>query len=398
LAPAPSFAILRRYNAPVPTFLYISTDRMTGTLLRTPLADWHSAHGGRMVDFAGWSMPVQYGSIVAEHQAARQAAGLFDVSHMGRLRLNGTGAEAFLDRLLTRKVTGLGAGKIRYSLVCNESGGILDDVLVYRLQSRSRGDYYLLVVNASNRDKIYHWLLKQRQTGEDVNIADSTIETAMIAVQGPAAISLVQPMASAEIGALGYYTGAEMNVCGAAAIVSRTGYTGEDGCELIVPAEIAVTAWSQILGNGHAAGAMAVGLGARDTLRLEAAMPLYVHELSEEINPLQAGLSFAVNLEGRDFVGRNALAGVKQQPLPLVRVGLELAGKRAAREHYRVFANGEAIGEVTSGTFSPTLQKPIAMAYVPPEHSQAGTALTVDIRGATESARVVPLPFYTRSK
>jgi aminomethyltransferase len=370
---------------------------MTGSLLRTPLADWHSAHGGRMVDFAGWSMPVQYGSIVAEHQATRQAAGLFDVSHMGRLRLTGSGAEAFLDRLLTRKVAGMAPGKIRYSLVCNEDGGILDDVLVYHLQSRGRGDYYLMVVNASNRDKIYRWLLKNRKTDEEVNIADSTIETAMIAVQGPKAIGLVQPLATTDISALAYYTGVEMNVCGAAAIVSRTGYTGEDGCELIVPSEIATTVWKQVLANGQGAGAMAVGLGARDTLRLEAAMPLYGHELSEQINPIQAGLSFAVNLEGRDFVGRTALAAVKQNSQQSIRIGLELNGKRSAREHYRVFANGEPIGEITSGTFSPTLQKPIAMAYVPPPHSQAGTDVTIDIRGTTEHARVVPLPFYKRS-
>jgi aminomethyltransferase len=371
---------------------------MTGSLLRTPLADWHSAHGGRMVDFAGWSMAVQYGSIVAEHQATRHAAGLFDVSHMGRLRLTGSGAEAFLDRLLTRKVAGLSPGKIRYSLVCNESGGILDDVLAYHLQSRGRGEYFLLVVNASNRDKIYHWLQKQRQSGEDVQIADSTIETAMIAVQGPAAIQFVQPLASAEIGKLAYYTGTEMNVCGASAIVSRTGYTGEDGCELIVPAEIAATVWKQVLANGQPAGAMAVGLGARDTLRLEAAMPLYGHELSEQINPLEAGLAFAVNLDGRDFVGRNALAAVKQHSPTRVRVGLELNGKRSAREGYRVFANGNPVGEITSGTFSPTLQKPIAMAYVPPEHAQIGADLTIDIRGTTEHAKIVNLPFYSRAK
>jgi len=371
---------------------------MTGSLLRTPLADWHSAHGGRMVDFAGWSMPVQYGSIVAEHQATRQAAGLFDVSHMGRLRLTGSGAEAFLDRLLTRKVAGMAPGKIRYSLVCNEDGGILDDVLVYHLQSRGRGDYHLMVVNASNRDKIYRWLLKNRKSGEEVNIADSTIETAMIAVQGPQAIAFVQPLATADITALNYYTGAEMNVCGAAAIVSRTGYTGEDGCELIVPSEIAATVWKQVLANGQAAGAMAVGLGARDTLRLEAAMPLYGHELSEQINPIQAGLSFAVNLEGRDFVGRNALAAAKQNTQQPVRVGLELSGKRAAREHYPVFADGKPIGEITSGTFSPTLQKPIAMAYVPPQYAEPGTNVLVDIRGASEGARIVKLPFFTRTK
>jgi len=397
---------------------------MTGPLLRTPLADWHSAHGGRMVDFAGWSMPVQYGSIVAEHQATRTAAGLFDVSHMGRLRLNGNGAEPFLDRLLTRKVVGMQPGKIRYSLVCNESGGILDDVLVYHLESRGRGPYYLLVVNASNRDKIYQWLVKHRRKDDDVKIADSTIETAMIAVQGPKAIACVQPLVSTDIKSLAYYTGGETTICGSAGIVSRTGYTGEDGCELVVPAEIAVTVWKSVLEQGQAAGAMPAGLGARDTLRLEAAMPLYGHELTEETNPIQAGLSFAVNLEGRDFLGRAALVAAKQNPDQPVRVGLELAGRRAAREHYPVLASGsrqapgnepsrtsgsseplssrfplagETIGQITSGTFSPTLQKPIAMAYVPPKYAKAGTQLAVDIRGSIEPACVVPLPFYKRA-
>jgi aminomethyltransferase len=386
---------------------------MTGPLLRTPLANWHSAHGGRMVDFAGWSMPVQYGSIVAEHQATRTAAGLFDVSHMGRLRLHGSGAGRFLDRLLTRKIIGMAPGKIRYSLVCNESGGILDDVLVYHLESRGRGPYYLLVVNASNRDKIYQWLVKHRQKDEDVKIADSTIETAMIAVQGPAAIGCVQPLASTDIKSLAYYTGAETTICGSAGIVSRTGYTGEDGCELVIPAEIAVTVWKSVLEQGKAAGAMPAGLGARDTLRLEAAMPLYGHELTEEINPIQAGLSFAVNLEGRDFLGRNSLAAAKQDKNQTVRVGLELAGRRAAREHYSVLtptrivsegstqarsaSEGSVIGQITSGTFSPTLQKAIAMAYVPPKYAEPGTELAVDIRGSVEPARVVPLPFYKRN-
>jgi glycine cleavage system T protein (aminomethyltransferase) len=377
---------------------------MTGSLLRTPLADWHSAHGGRMVDFAGWSMPVQYGSIVAEHQATRQAAGLFDVSHMGRLRLDGGGAEAFLDRLLTRKVVGMTPGKIRYSLVCNESGGILDDVLVYHLQARGRGPYYLLVVNASNRDKIYGWLCKHRGKQDDVRIADSTMETAMIAVQGPQAIALVQPLADSKIDSLGYYTGLETTVCGAPAVVSRTGYTGEDGCELILPAGAAVSVWERVLGNGKDAGAMAAGLGARDTLRLEAAMPLYGHELSEQINPIQAGLNFAVNLEGREFSGRSALFAAKANTKLPVRVGLELAGRRAAREHYPVLtqarsdSESQKVGEVTSGTFSPTLQKPIAMAYVAPQVAEAGTELAVDIRGSVETARVVKLPFYTRPK
>jgi aminomethyltransferase len=379
---------------------------MTGSLLRTPLADWHSAHGGRMVDFAGWSMPVQYGSIVAEHQATRQAAGLFDVSHMGRLRLDGSGAAAFLDRLLTRKVVRMAPGKIRYSLVCNQSGGILDDVLVYHLQEHGGSLFHLLVVNASNREKIVGWLKSHLKSTDDVKLTDLTRDTAMIAVQGPRALDCVEPLVGHDLGGLPYYTGTESSICGHPGVVSRTGYTGEDGCELIVPATAAVEVWESVLAHGKDAGAAAVGLGARDTLRLEAAMPLYGHELSEQINPIQAGLSFAVNSEGRDFVGHAALAAAKQNNQQPVRVGLELTGRRAAREHYSVLAGeGEApaepasakIGEVTSGTFSPTLQKPIAMAYVPPQFAEPGTELAIDIRGSSEPARVVKLPFYKRA-
>ncbi len=377
---------------------------MPGSLLRTPLFDWHSAHGGRMVDFAGWSMPVQYGSIVAEHQATRQAAGLFDVSHMGRLRLGGDGAAAFLDRLLTRKAIGQGPGKIRYSLVCSASGGILDDVLVYRLQEHGGGLYHLVVVNASNREKIVGHFRSYLAPDGDVQLVDRTVETAMIAVQGPAALRCVEPLVGADIGGLSYYTGTETTICGQPGIVSRTGYTGEDGCELIVPAAAAVEVWEKVLSHGKDAGAMPAGLGARDTLRLEAAMPLYGHELTERINPIQAGLSFAVNLDGRDFVGRAALVAAKQNKQQQVRVGLELNGRRAAREHYAVLtptrsaSEGVPVGEVTSGTFSPTLQKPIAMAYVPPQHAEIGTELAVDIRGTAEPARVVKLPFYTRAR
>jgi aminomethyltransferase len=386
---------------------------MAGSLRTTPLADWHSAHGGRMVDFAGWSMPVQYGSIVEEHQATRRAAGLFDVSHMGRLRFDGPGSAALLDRLLTRKVVGMGAGKIRYSLVCSDSGGILDDVLVYHLQEHGGGLYHLLVVNASNREKIVAWVQSHLRPGEDVRFVDRTVETAMIAVQGPAALRMVEPIVGADVGGLGYYTGVETTICGHAGIASRTGYTGEDGCELIVPAAAAVEVWEKILAHGKEAGAAAAGLGARDTLRLEAAMPLYGHELNEQIDPLTAGLAFAVNLEGREFVGRSALVAAKQRQDRPVRVGLEMAGRRVPREHYPVLASGRreppdglaepsgslrtplAVGEITSGTFSPTLQKPIAMAYVQ-QFAAVGTELAVDIRGTSEPARVVKLPFYSR--
>jgi aminomethyltransferase len=368
------------------------------SLLQTSLHGWHAANGGRLVDFAGWSMPVQYGSIVDEHKATRTAVGLFDVSHMGRLRIDGPGGAEFLDRLLTRKVVGLGPGKIRYSLMCKEDGGILDDVLVYHLRQPQGDLYHQLVVNASNREKIVSWIQSQLSPDDEVTLTDQTFETAMIAVQGPGALRLLEQFVGADVGGLAYYSGAETSICSHRGIVSRTGYTGEDGCELIVPSAHAPEVWTRILEAGHDQGARAVGLAARDTLRLEAAMPLYGHELNETIDPLTADLAFAVNLSGRDFVGRDALLKIKEQPNRPRRVGLELASRRIPREHYPVVAGGEQIGEVTSGTFSPTLQKSIAMAYVPPQFAAVGAEVAIDIRGAHEPAKVVPLPFYTRPK
>jgi glycine cleavage system T protein (aminomethyltransferase) len=369
---------------------------MAGDLLKTPLHAWHASHGARLVDFAGWHMPVQYGSIVDEHLATRTAATLFDVSHMGRIRFEGPGAEAFLDRLLTRKVVGMGPGKIRYALMCKEDGGILDDVLIYHLHAHGVGLYYQLVVNASNRQKILAWLAAQKKPTDDVQFADQTQATAMIAVQGPLALRVAEPLVGADLGGLAYYTGCETTICGHGGIVSRTGYTGEDGCELIVPASAAVEVWERLFAEGKELGLAAAGLGARDTLRLEAAMPLYGHELSESINPFQAGLAFAVNLQGREFVGKGTIAVRKDDPSQPVRVGLELAGRRVPREHYPVLSAGQTVGEVTSGTFSPTLQKPIAMAYVHSAHAAVGAELAVDIRGTAEPAKVVRLPFYRR--
>jgi aminomethyltransferase len=381
------------------------------TLAKTPLFDWHAAHGGRMVDFAGWSMPVQYTSIVAEHTATRTAAGLFDVSHMGRLRFSGSGVAQFLDSLVTRRVTDMQLGQVRYSLVTNENGGILDDVLVYYLAHADGSPYHFMVVNASNREKITGWIHRWLVNRQDVRCADITLDTAMIAIQGPLALNLLQPHVDGQLAALKYYHAAEMIVDGQRAIVSRTGYTGEDGFELIVPAAFACKIWESILAAGQAQDVLAAGLGARDTLRLEAAMPLYGHELNEQINPLEAGLGFAVNLEGRRFHGSEALCAVEGEKPQRVRIGLELAGKRVPREHYGIYAGsatnanrqggaanaGQQIGEITSGTFSPTLQKPIAMGYVPPRFSPLGTELSVDVRGTREAARVVKLPFYRRA-
>lgn len=370
---------------------------MNEQIAKTPLYEWHVAQGGRMVDFAGWSMPVQYTSIVDEHQAVRRAAGVFDVSHMGRLRFDGQDAGRFLDRVLTRHVLDLPLGKVRYSLVTNEQGGILDDILVSQLETPSGRRYYLLVVNAGNRQKIVAWLRAQLTSADgDVEMADRTTETAMIAVQGPQAVQILGPLVKTDLDKMGYYTGVVTESFARPCTVTRTGYTGEDGFELIVRAEDAVEICTNLFRAGRGTGLKPAGLGARDTLRLEAAMPLYGHELSEAINPYQAGLGFAVNLQNRSFIGADALQRLRDDPRQPKRIGLELAGRRVPREHYPIVAGGQSVGAVTSGTFSPTLDRPIAMAYVQPE--AVGSELAVDIRGRLEPARTVELPFYRRSQ
>ncbi len=350
-----------------------------------------------MVDFAGWSMPVLYSSIVAEHVATRNAAGLFDVSHMGRLRFKGNRVADFLDRIVTRQVTDMQPGQIRYSLVTNYAGGVLDDVLIYRLPDLAGSPQFFMVVNASNRQKIVDWIDRHLAGSGDLSCVDATFETAMIAVQGPLAIELVQYLLGFELRSIKYYHAIQTEIGGEEVIISRTGYTGEDGLELIVSAGAAERLWTKIIERGAEQGVMAAGLGARDTLRLEAAMPLYGHELLESITPLEAGLDFAVNLQDRQFPGSEPLRKIKGEGLRRLRIGLQLSGKRVPREHYSIFVNGQPAGEVTSGTFSPTLQRPIAMGYLPPQLGEIGTEVTVDIRGSREPARVVRMPFYRRA-
>ncbi len=371
---------------------------MNDQLQRTPLFDWHRDHGGRMVPFSGWEMPVQYASIVAEHQATRNAATLFDISHMGRFRFDGPGSAQALDRVLTRRVTDLKPDRVRYSLVTNESGGILDDVLVSRIVDGAGGSYYLLVVNAGNRPKLLDWISGRVANEPDVAMQDLSDVWAMVAVQGPLALALAQNIVPDDVlGRMPYYTARETRIAGHGGIVSRTGYTGEDGVELIVGSQIVERVWEQLLSLGAEQGVIPAGLGARDTLRLEAGMPLYGHELSESINPFAAGLEFAVELEDREFVGSRALAELRTQARPH-RVGLLMDGKRVPREGFPVLAGESTVGRVTSGTYSPTLARPIAMAYVEPGWESAGTRLTVEIRGHLEAAVVTPLPFYRRGE
>jgi aminomethyltransferase len=382
-------------------------DSTPATPLRTPLYDWHVAHGGRMVDFAGWSMPVQYTSIIDEHLATRSAVGLIDICHMGRLRFEGPGAAVFLAELLTRRVADMELNQIRYSLVTNEQGGILDDVLVGYYHNAYGQPFYVVVVNASNREKIVRWTRahlppeRAQRPGHEVLFTDVTPLWAMFAVQGPRSVELLQPLVDVDLHSMRYYRGAQVRMLHPAArrqggIISRTGYTGEDGFELSFGADIASDLWQAILDFGKPLGAVPTGIGCRDTLRLEAAMPLYGHELSEQIDPFQAGLGFACHLTGYDFPGRDALLRLQNQPPKLVRVGLELAGRRVAREGAAILADGRPVGTVTSGTFSPTLQKPIAMGYVSPQFAHIGTEVQIDIRGRSESARVAQLPFYRR--
>jgi aminomethyltransferase len=355
---------------------------------RTALYDWHVAAGARMVDFAGWDMPVQYKSIVGEHQAVRTGTGLFDISHMGRLSFGGPDALALIQRVWTNNASTLKDGQVRYGLVCNDRGGIRDDVLVYKWPYG-----YAMVVNASNRAKIVAWLDENR-AGMNVQITDQTPDTVMIAVQGPMAIELCRGLTDADAGKLAYYFAAPTRCLGQPCVVSRTGYTGEDGLELMIGAKSGVAVWEELIRRG----AQPCGLGARDTLRLEASMPLYGHELGEEIDPFQAGVGWAVKLDKGDFRGRDAMLQRKDAAAERRRVGLELRGKRIAREGTDVVADGKPIGIVTSGTFSPTFNKPIAMAYVDAAHQPIGTTVQIDIRGTAEEAVVVPLPFYRRAK
>lgn len=351
--------------------------------LRTPLYDWHVSHKARMVPFGGWEMPVQYTSIIDEHHAVRTAVGLFDISHMGRFNLHGAGALSLIQKVFTNDAAKMKIGQVRYGLVCNEAGGMLDDILVYRW-----ADSWSMIVNASNRTKIFDWL-HAHQTGIDVAITDETLATALVAVQGPKAVELCKDMFGVDPGSLKYYYATHGQYQGQTCLVSRTGYTGEDGLEIGVPAALASTLADDLVGRG----ALPCGLGARDTLRLEAAMPLYGHELNETTNPLAAGLSWAVKLDKGDFIGKAALPTTPTTQ----RIGLELDGKRAAREGSPIVdASGNPLGTVTSGSYVPTLQKSIAMGYVPHGSVSVGTTLQVDIRGSLTPARVVPLPFYKR--
>src|SRR5687768_17519673 len=364
-------------------------------LKRTPFYDFHVAAGAKMVDFAGWEMPILYRGIVEEHEQTRRSGSIFDVSHMGRLHFSG-GADAvtFLNRVLTRNVAEQKVGQSRYSLVCNESGGVLDDVIISR-----EAKNWVLVCNASNREKLVkHFSDVRRGTDLDFDMSDQTEGTAMVAIQGPKVIDRLSEVLPVDLKGLKRYGFTSDSVMLVKFTVFRSGYTGEDGVEMIIPAKAAPMAIKMLAGRTDKPDATIkpAGLGARDTLRLEAAMPLYGHELSEQTDPLSAGLQWAVDLN-KDFIGAEPLRGLAARGLARKLVGLELEGKRIARQGSPVQLDGAVIGEVTSGTLSPALGKSIAMAYVDANHAAEGTQLQVDLKGTLNPARIVKMPFYKRA-
>lgn len=366
---------------------------MMSELKRTPLRDFHASHGGRLVDFAGWEMPVQYRSILEEHKAVRRAAGLFDVSHMGEVDVVGQGAEAFLNHLLTNDVAKLFPGRVLYSPMCRASGGVIDDLLVYR---RSPTEFFLCI-NAGNIAKDLTWIREQSE-GFDVTITDRSDDYALLAVQGPRAAEIVQALTGAKLGLLKYYHFVEGTVAGVHCLISRTGYTGEDGFELYHAAGDAVLLAETLLGAGAPLGLELAGLGARDSLRLEAGYPLYGHEITEEISPLMAGLGWTVKLDkGADFVGRASLLAQKQNGPSEKVVFFKTGDRRIVRAETPVLdENGTPVGRVLSGTLSPVLNEAIGSALV--ASAAAVTPVSVDIRGAKVNLHLVKPPFVALKK
>jgi aminomethyltransferase len=354
---------------------------MSGKPERTPLYGAHVKLKARMVDFHGWEMPIQYSGIIEEHTAVRTRVGLFDLSHMGRVRVQGPGRRAFLQKILTIDVDKIPPGKCRYTFYLTEKGTVIDDLILY-----AGGPDDLLVVNASNREKDLAWM-KSHLPG-DVTLLDETFTTSLLALQGPRSVETVKRVLDIDPSEMGYYTFTKLGEY----LVSRTGYTGEDGFEIFVPAADAVKLWDRFI-DAHIAP---IGLGARDTLRTEAGMPLYGNDLDDATTPLEAGLDFAVDLEKPEFIGQAALRAAGKPARRLA--GLLMESKRIARQGFDVYHEGKKAGTVTSGTWSPVLEKSIAMAYLPAELRREGVALEVDVRGRREKAAVVKLPFYRRKK
>ncbi len=364
----------------------------TGELLTTALHAAHSALGARLVDFAGWDMPIAYAGTVGEHLAVRRAAGAFDIGHMGRIDVRGPGATAFLRSLVTRNLADMAEGTARYALVCNERGTILDDIFVYRKTAED----WLLIVNGANRAKIVAWLERHRPPA--VAVTDRTLETGLIALQGPRVREVLTRMAIALPQTFRLHTFVETSWRGRPLFIARTGYTGEWGVEVMAAQPSIVALWDEALAQGRDAGLVPVGLGARDTLRLEMGYALYGHEIDETTTPLEAGLEWAVDFDESDFIGKAALTLQRDRGVERRLVGFELIDKGVPRQGHPILAGSRAVGTVTSGNLSPSLDKGIGMGYIEPTRAAIGALIEIDVRGKRKQAAIVKPPFYRKPK
>ena len=366
-----------------------------GTALKhTPLHARHAASGARMVPYAGWDMPVEYSGISAEHLAVRTRAGVFDVSHMGQIEIAGKDALKTVQHLTCNDAGRLKTGQAQYSALLTPGGTFVDDILVYRMAP----SHFMLVVNAANTAKALEWIGTHAKAVGEAAIVDSSARYALIAIQGPAALDTLQPLTGADLASVRPYWFTYGEVAQARALISRTGYTGEDGFEIYIPPNMADRVWQALLQAGHAAGVVPCGLGARDTLRLEAAMRLYGQDIDETTTPVEAGLAGFVGWDKADFIGAERLRAQKAAGADRQLVGLEMTDRAIARHGYPVLKDGTVVGTVTSGTQTPFLKKAIAMAYVPAAFAAPGTRVDVDVRGRASAATVVPLPFYKRPR
>ncbi len=366
----------------------------TENLKKTPLNEVHRNLGGKMVDFGGWDMPVQYtAGVIAEHLATREKAGLFDVSHMGEIWVEGEDAIKFVNRITTNDVTKLVDGQAHYSALTNENGGVVDDLLVYRFDEGK----LLLVVNASTTDKDWDWITSHVKD-EAITLTNASADYCQIAIQGPKAIEIAQKFTDVNLSEIKYYHFTVDKFNGVEAIISRTGYTGEDGFEIYADKAEAVRLWNDFLETGAEYGILPCGLAARNTLRLESAMSLYGHELSDEISPLEAGLGWICKINKGEFTGREHLAELKEKGLKKKLVGFEMVDRGIARDEMDVYIGDEKVGYVSSGSPAPYLKKNIGLAFVPTEFAKTGQEITIDVRGKKLAAVVVPTPFYKREK
>ena len=368
----------------------MATPTTVETLNKTPLNAIHRAAGARMVDFGGWDMPVEYSGIIAEHLAVRTGAGLFDVSHMGEIEVRGPQALELVNYVTSNNAAALAEGQAQYSALLYPSGGFVDDILVHRMDAR----HYFLCVNASNQDKDFEWIVSQNSFDAEVEFASPNY--AQLAIQGPKALETLGKLTATDLAKIRYYWFERGDILGVPAIIARTGYTGEDGFEIYVPPKEAERIWTAVVEAGQDIGLIPCGLGARNTLRLEAAMSLYGHEIDDRINPYEARLGWIVKLDKGDFIGRNALLKQKESGLTRRLAGLEMRGRGIARDGYRVFAGSQDVGWVTSGSPAPFLQKNIGLCMLPVSASHPGQRIEVAVRQRHVEAEVVPAPFYSR--